>query len=90
MKTKRLSSRRRRDKRVHHFTARYTRTDSGYVGQLVEWPEVISEGRSLEDCQESLRDALYEMIRAYRQLRREIPTSGSLTEQIPVEIDSVR
>jgi predicted RNase H-like HicB family nuclease len=90
VKTKRAPKGGKRDKQVHHFTARYTRTSSGYVGQLLEWPEVISEGRSLEDCQSSVRDALDEMILAYRQLRKEIPTSGSLTEQIPVEIERVR
>jgi predicted RNase H-like HicB family nuclease len=30
------------------YTAKYTRISSGYMGQLVEWPEVITEGKSLE------------------------------------------
>lgn len=84
---KKASSRRpARARQFRQFTAKYAATHTGYVGQIVEWPEVISEGRSLKDCQESLRDAIHEMILAYRQLGREIPTAGSLTEQIPVEI----
>ena len=68
------------------YTAKYTRISSGYMGQLVEWPEVITEGKSLEDCRESLQDALREMIAAYRQQDKELPLGGALIEQIPVEI----
>ena len=68
------------------YTAKYTRISSGYMGQLVEWPEVTTEGKSLEDCRELLQDALQEMILAYRQQRKAIPAGGGLIEQIPVEI----
>lgn len=68
------------------YTANYTKISSGYMGQLVDWPEVITEGKTLEDCRESLQDALQEMIAAYRQLGKEIPVGGALIEQIPVEI----
>jgi predicted RNase H-like HicB family nuclease len=56
------------------------------MGQLVEWPEVITEGKSLDDCRQLLQDALGEMIVAYRQQHKEIPVGGGLIEQIPVEI----
>jgi len=56
------------------------------MGQLIEWPEVISEGRTLEACRESLRDALSEMVKAYRQLKRKVPIGGGLIEQLPVEV----
>jgi len=68
------------------YTAKYTRISSGYMGQLVEWPEVITEGQTLEDCRECLQDALQEMIAAYRQQKKEIPLGGALIEQLPVEI----
>ena len=70
---------------MSHYTARYLRIKSGYMGQLVEWPQVISEGKTLDDCRSSLRDALREMVKAYRQLKREIPIGGSLIEQLPAE-----
>jgi len=56
------------------------------MGQLVEWPEVITEGKSLDDCRQLLQDALQEMITAYRQQHKEIPVGGGLFEQIPVEV----
>ena len=68
------------------YTARYTKISSGYMGQLVEWPEVITEGETLEECRELLRDAVKEMIAAYRQQEKEIPVGGALIEQIPIEI----
>lgn len=71
---------------MSNYTARYTKTDSGYMGQLIEWPEVVTEGPTLEECREMLEDALHEMIAAYRQQNKEIPLGRALLEQIPVEI----
>ncbi len=31
-----------------NYTAKYTKITDGYMGQIVEWPEVISEGDDLE------------------------------------------
>ena len=53
------------------YTAKYTRISSGYMGQLVEWPEVITEGETLEACREFLQDAVQEMIAAYRQQEKD-------------------
>ena len=68
------------------YTAKYTRIDSGYMGQLVEWPEVITEGKSLDDCRQLLQDALQEMIAAYHQQHKDFPAGRGLLEQIPVEV----
>jgi predicted RNase H-like HicB family nuclease len=64
------------------YTAKYTKTESGYMGQLVEWPEVVTEGKTLEECRELLKDALREMILAYRQQGKEIPLRGALIEEL--------
>jgi predicted RNase H-like HicB family nuclease len=56
------------------------------MGQLIEWPEVVTEGKTIEQCREMLQDALHEMIMAHQQQDKEIPTGGALLEQIPVEI----
>jgi len=71
---------------LSNYTAKYTKISSGYMGQLVECPEVITEGKTLEECREMLRDVLHEMIVAYRQQNKEIPIGKSLLEQIPVEV----
>jgi predicted RNase H-like HicB family nuclease len=68
------------------YTAKYTKIDSGYMGQLIEWPEVITEGKTIEECREMLQDALHEMVIAYHQQDKEIPIGDSLLEQIPVEV----
>ncbi len=71
---------------LSNYTAKYTKISSGYMGQLVEWPEVITEGKTLEECREMLKDALHEMVIAYQQQSKEIPIGGAILEQVPVEI----
>ena len=58
---------------IRSYTAKYTKIDTGYLGQLLEWPEVVTEGADIEECRSMLRDALREMILGYRQQGREIP-----------------
>jgi len=70
---------------VKRYTAKYTKISSGYMGQVVEWPEVITEGKTIEECREMLRDALQEMMGAYKQQGKEIPPGGDLLEQVSVE-----
>jgi predicted RNase H-like HicB family nuclease len=72
-----------------NYTAKYTKIASGYMGQLVEWPEVVTEGKDLEDCRSMLRDALSEMVLAYNELGKEIPLGNALIEQLPVEVEHV-
>lgn len=74
---------------LRSYTAKYTKIDSGYMGQLIEWPEVVTEGKNIEECREMLRDALHEMVLAYQQQGDEIPLGNCLIEQVPVEIGNV-
>ena len=67
------------------YTAKYLKIESGYMGQLVEWPEVITEGKTIDECRELLKDAVGEMILAYRQQGKEIPLGGGLLEQVLIE-----
>ncbi len=71
---------------INTYTAKYTKIDSGYMGQLVDWPEVVTEGESLEECREMLEDALRLMVEAFREQNREIPIGRALMEQMPVEV----
>ncbi len=71
---------------INSYTARYIKTDSGYMGQLVDWTEVITEGETIEECRELLKDALKEMIQAYKEQNKEIPSGNNLLEQISIEV----
>ncbi len=53
------------------------------MGQIVEWPQVITEGKDLEDCRSMLKDALSEMAAAYRDDGQELP-EGALYEAMEV------
>jgi predicted RNase H-like HicB family nuclease len=72
-----------------NYTAKYIKVSSGYMGQVVEWPEVVTEGSDLEECRAMLRDALQEMVAAYMELGKEIPPGNALIEQLPVEAGDV-
>ena len=71
---------------IENYTARYIKIGSGYMGQLLEWPEVVTEGKDIEDCQSSLKDALNEMISAYREMDKEIPKGAALFEPISAQV----
>lgn len=55
------------------YTAKYTKISSGYMGQLIKWSEVITEGKTIEECREMLQDALHEMVIAYHQGEKGCP-----------------
>jgi predicted RNase H-like HicB family nuclease len=55
------------------YTAVYRKTSSGYMGQLVEWPQVVTEGKDVDECRAMLKDALREMAAAYKDEGLEIP-----------------
>ena len=61
---------------LNTYTAKYIKIPSGYMGQLVDWQEVITEGKTLEECREMLQDALNEMITAYKQQKKKYPLEG--------------
>ena len=60
--------------KIGTYTAKYTKIEPGYMGQLVEWPEVVTEGTSLEACRGLLKNALQEMIKAYQQQNKNRPS----------------
>lgn len=70
---------------MDEYNACYTPIPSGYMGQLLDWPEVITEGATLQECTELLQDALNEMILAYRELDKPIPKPQRVVGQILVE-----
>jgi predicted RNase H-like HicB family nuclease len=71
---------------LQNYIVKYTEIPSGYMGQVVEWPEVVTEGQTVDECREYLSDALREMIAAYRQLGKEIPVGRFLLEPLAVEV----
>jgi len=47
----------------HEFTMEYWLDDGWYVGRLKEMPEVFSQGETLPELEENIRDA-YALLRA--------------------------
>ena len=69
-----------------NFTAFYTKIDAGYMGQLLEWPEVITEGATLEECRNMLIDAAQEMAIVYQEDNIKIPQKSILIEPLTIQI----
>jgi predicted RNase H-like HicB family nuclease len=76
---------RRKEVDAMGYMARYTKISSGYMGQLVEWPEVVTEGKTLDECRTMLRDALREMLLAYDEQGKPVPLGADLIEPLAVE-----
>ena len=70
----------------YKYTAKYTKIPSGYMGQIIEWEEVITEGENLQECRFMLEDALNEMIMAYQQQGKAIPLSDDIIETLSIEV----
>ena len=60
---------------ARQYTATYRKIPSGYMGQILEWPQIITEGKNLEDCRAMLKDALREMEAASKQEGESLPGS---------------
>ncbi len=75
---------------MQSYTAKYVKIDKGYMGQIVEWPEVVTEGKDIEECRAMLKDALHQMILGYAELGKPMPQGGVLYEQLAVDPEDVR
>ena len=72
---------------LKNFTACYTKLKHGYMGQLLEWSNVITEGDDLKDCEEMLKDAAHEMMLAYKDEGLKIPNHSMIVKPISIMID---
>ena len=67
---------------VRNFTLEYWRDDGWFVGRLKELPGVFSQGETLAELEENIRDA-------YRLMRDDAPvlqTTEIQTKDIGVEV----
>ena len=69
-----------------NYTGCFTKIDSGYMGQLIEWPAVVTEGATLEECKLMLVDATREMILAHEELGLPIPHACEEIAKISVSV----
>ena len=65
----------------HRFLMEYWRDDSWFVGRLKEIPSVFSQGATLEELEDNLRDA-------YQMLRADDEPAGSavLVKELAIEV----
>ena len=73
------------------FTACYRKSEHGYMGKLLEWPGVLTEGENLEECRDLLREVTSEMSEIYKEDGMKIPYHSIIVEPIfaPVEEEAL-
>jgi predicted RNase H-like HicB family nuclease len=54
------------------------------MGQLLEWPDVISEGSTIEECRLMVEDAAREMMCVYEEDGLPIPRGHAIFETINI------
>ena len=71
------------------FTACYTKLKDGcgYMGQLLEWPNVITYGENINDCRDSLIDVAAEMADIYKEDGLKIPNRTLIVEPLAIPVD---
>lgn len=70
------------------FTACYTKLEDDYImGQLLEWPNVLTSGKDMKNCQEMLKDAAREMMLAYKDEGMKIPNPSLIVRPISISLD---
>lgn len=65
---------------LRHFTLEYWLDEGWYVGRLKEVPGVFSQGESLEELEENIRDA-------YRLMAEEEPSPRITAEKKEIGIE---
>ncbi len=65
------------------FTLEYWRDDGWYVGRLKEVPGVFSQGETLEELEENVRDA-YRLV--MEDETKVVPRADTLTKELAIEV----
>jgi len=69
-------------KLLRYFTLEYWRDEDWYVGRLKEVPGVFSQGKSLPELEENVRDAYRLML----ETEEDLPSAQILRKDIGVEV----
>jgi len=66
---------------LRHFTLEYWIDDKWYVGKLKEVPGVFSQGKTLEELEDNIRDAFHSMIES-----ESFPNMEIKTKELGIEV----
>jgi len=67
---------------LRHFTLEYWIDDGWYVGRLKEVPGIFSQGESIEELEENIRDAYHTMMMDAEAS----PRPDAQTKELAVEV----
>lgn len=67
---------------LRHFTLEYWEDEGWYVGRLKEVPGVFSQGESLKELEENIREA-YQLMKEEEEVS---PHAGAQVKEIGIEL----
>lgn len=67
---------------LRHFTLEHWMDEGWYIGRLKEVPGVFSQGETLEELEENIRDA-YQLMMEEEEV---LPRAGVQTKELGVEV----
>lgn len=68
-----------------HLTLEYWKDDKWYVGQLRELPNVLSQGKTLDELKENIRDA-YKLVVMKSEKRNRRPHARAISIPLSVPV----
>lgn len=69
------------------FTAVYQKTDKWWIAFIEEIPGVNTQGKTIEEARENLKEALELVIQSNKELaEKEIKTQNSIKEEVSIAI----
>lgn len=71
------------------FIACYQKLEHGYMAYLPEWPGVVTEGDTLEECRELLIEAASEMADMYHDEGLKIPYTPMIIKPIDIQLENI-
>ena len=71
---------------TREFTAVYEQADGWWTAYVEELGGAFGQGRTLEECRESLKEAIVLVLEAQREIAEQRGESGALREPIAVQV----
>ncbi|MER5175687.1 MAG: type II toxin-antitoxin system HicB family antitoxin [Candidatus Nitrosocosmicus sp.] len=68
----------------HEYTIIYSKDEEGYSGRCIELPAAISQGKTLDELKENMREAIELVIESTREEAEKQRNSNKMTIEISI------
>ncbi len=68
----------------HEYTIIYSKDEEGYSGRCIELPAAISQGQTLDELKENMREAIELVIESTREEAEKQKNSNKMTIEVSI------